>query len=359
MAGDQSGPDQSGPEQSPRDDGRRSDDGILVSPRYLGPAPDSPSSLSSFLSPPPRSALSKPVLGMRNLELLHNFTTATYATLTTDGGLQELWQMAVPRIAFSYDFVMHALLAMSALHLSFLHPSDRSYYMMATEHHGKALRLLRAAFPAKDPSHGTAIFAASSLVGLYVCGCQLDDEDMSLKAPTWIRQFRGIWATAQWRWKWVLEGELGSMLAPKPADQSRYAGEDTVFPSSLLALSQRGAPGQLDPEELENDDVHQIYIHATEVLKASWDRSWLTELRLTEVLHWPVNIKERFLDFIEERRPRALVLLAHHCALMESVDKRFWWIKGRGMDEVARIDNILEERWKRWLDWPRRRCNPG
>ena len=96
------------------------------------------------------------------------------------------------------------------------------------------------------------------------------------------------------------------MLKKKPVDQSYYAGKDMVFPSSLSLLSQRGVPGQLDPVELEDGDVLQIYSHAAAVLKASWDRFWLTKYRLTEVLHWPINVHERFLRYIQEQRPRAL-----------------------------------------------------
>ena len=268
---------------------------------------------------------------MKNLELFHHFTTTTYATLTTDDDLRELWRLVVPRIAFRYEFVMHALLAMSSLHLSFLGSRDETYAVVAAKHHDKALESLRAAFHTEDPQHATALFAASSLVGLYVYACPPVVENV--KVPMWIPLFRGIWAIAQWRWDWVKQGELGSMLGFKPVGPDRYAGEDTEFPSSLFALSQRGAPGDPDPEELEDDEVLRVYHHATEAFKEWWDRSWVTEYRVAAAFGWPVAIQDTFVGFIQEQRPRALVLLAHHCALMESVDSQFWWIKGRGIDE--------------------------
>ena len=348
--------DQLRPERPSRDGDRGDDKGISVLQSSLGPAVCSSSSSSSLL--PPRLVGSRLGTELKNLELLHHFTTATYATLSTDDGIRELWRMTVPRIAFSYGYVMHALLAMSARHLSFLKPSDKSYEVVAAGHYDKALSLLRAAFPALDPDQATALFAASSLVAIHVYACPPAVENTLLKAPSWIPMMRGIWAVPQCR-EWVKKGELGQILGKKPVDNSRYAGEDIVFPSSLSAMLQRGAPGQLDPEELEDDEVLGIYRNALQALKESWDRSWLTEYRMAEAFFWPVHmVQGKFLDFLEERRPRALVLLAHHCALMESVDDQYWWVKGRGVDEIARIDGILEEKWKPWLDWPKRRSIP-
>ena len=271
---------------------------------------------------------------------------------------QDLWRLVVPRVAFSYEYVMHGLLAMSALHLSFLRPRDESYAVTAAERHGKALESLRAAFQTENPQHpqhATALFAASSLVALYVYACPPAVED--IKVPMWIPLFRGIWAIVRWRWDWVKQGELGRMLNVKLVGPGHYAGEDTEFPSSLFALSQRGTPGELDPGELVDDEVLQVYCHATETLKEWWDRSWLTEYRAAAGFGWPANIQDKFVGFIQDQRPRALVLLAHHCAQMESVDSQFWWIKGRGAAEIERIEGVLEDKWKHWLDWPKMRCN--
>ena len=250
---------------------------------------------------------------------------------------------------------MHELLAVSALHLSFLRPRDESYAVTAAKHHGKALESLRTALQSESPQHATALFAASSLVALYVYACPPAVE--GIKAPMWIPLFRGIWLIVRRHWEWVRQGELERMLSFKRVGPGRYAGEDTEFPSSLYALSQRGAPGQLDPEELEDDEVLQVYCHATEMLRVWWDRSWETEYRAAAAFGWPVAIQDKFVDFTHELRPRALVLLAHHCAQMESVENQFWWIKGRGADEIERIEGVLEDKWKRWLDWPKMRCN--
>ena len=293
---------------------------------------------------------------MGNLELFHHFTTSTYATLTTDEHTREIWRLVVPRVAFSYEFVMRALLAMSALHLRFLKSRDMSYDLAATQHHLESLKLLRVAFPVLNQQHADALLAANTLIAMYAYAYPPVVESMLPKAPTWIPVIRDGSKIIQGCWNWVRGGVLAPLLGRAEADQSRYVGETIDFPSSLFILSQPGAPGELDPEELEDGQVLEIYRDATELLKASWDHFWPFNPKEVYAFRWPSLMSDEFMRFIEELRPRALVLLAHHCAMMELLDDRFWWIKGRGVDEIRRIEGVLEEKWKPWLDWPKMRC---
>ena len=315
-----------------------------------------PESVSLTPFPRPRPALPAIKLEMTNLELLHHFTTATYQTISTNEDVRELWRLVLPQIAFSKEFLMHAMLAMSALHLSFLRSPDKSYVVQAAHHHGKALGSLRTAFSALDPEHVNATFATSSITAMYVYACPPVVEDKLPTAPTWIPLFRGICATSSQCWEWVRGGELAPLFIRKKVNHSYCAGEDFRFPSSLFDLSRRGASGEPDPEELEDDNVLGIYRRATEELKLSWDLFRSTEPRVSATFKWPATMSDEFVRFIEEQRPRALVLLAHHCVLIESLEEVYWWAKGRGVDEIKRIEGVLEEKWKRWLDWPIEKC---
>src|SRR5437588_3834495 len=126
---------------------------------------------------------------------------------------------------------MPALLAMSALHLSFLGSSDKPYAAVAEEHHRQVLGPLRAAFSALE-SHGNALFAASSVTAMYVYAYPPVADTTLPKAKAWIPLFRGIWATTVGCWDRVRQGELAPLFAHKPIDQSHYFDEDIEFPSS-------------------------------------------------------------------------------------------------------------------------------
>lgn len=73
---------------------------------------------------------------MLDLELMHNFTTFTYATLSSDATVRNMFRTDVVRMAFDCDYVMRSLLAVSALHLAHFRPNrrEKSYVSRACMH---------------------------------------------------------------------------------------------------------------------------------------------------------------------------------------------------------------------------------
>lgn len=67
-------------------------------------------------------------LPLIELELLHNFTTKTYTTLTADPCLWEFWRDDVVQLGLGCDYIMRAVLAVSALHLAYHRPARRDFY---------------------------------------------------------------------------------------------------------------------------------------------------------------------------------------------------------------------------------------
>lgn len=68
-------------------------------------------------------------LNLLDLELLHNYSTSTCYTLSGDPILKNMWRITVPQIGFSYEFVMRNILALSALHLAYMNPAKRDFYI--------------------------------------------------------------------------------------------------------------------------------------------------------------------------------------------------------------------------------------
>jgi hypothetical protein len=68
-------------------------------------------------------------LNLGDLELLHNWTTGAYAGFGDKGGEEKLWQDDIPRMALAYPFLMHGILAVSALHLGRTRPEKKLHYL--------------------------------------------------------------------------------------------------------------------------------------------------------------------------------------------------------------------------------------
>lgn len=78
-------------------------------------------------------------LTLKHLELFHHFRTQTIQTLLI---APEAWRCVV-QISPHFDFLMNAILAVAARHLSILRPEDCSYCTAAASHLCRALSCLR------------------------------------------------------------------------------------------------------------------------------------------------------------------------------------------------------------------------
>ena len=59
-----------------------------------------------------------------------------------------------------------------------------------------------------------------------------------------------------------------------------------------------------------------------------------------------------FVGFVGQERPRALAILAHHCAMMQAVNEA-WFFRGVAERELNGISRILPQEWKWAMEWPR------
>lgn len=64
-------------------------------------------------------------------------------------------------------------------------------------------------------------------------------------------------------------------------------------------------------------------------------------------------VPERFIQLLSEKKPRALVILAYHFAMVHSA-QNIWWLEGLPAQEVRGINDILPSKWKWAMTWPLR-----
>lgn len=104
-----------------------------------------------------------------DLNLMHHYSS--YAFKEGFGARREvehLWQDYIPQQAMKHTFLMHGLLALSALHLAYLNPSSSSKYLqLCDKHQAIALQKFRAILSSNiDPSLADALFALSSTISV-------------------------------------------------------------------------------------------------------------------------------------------------------------------------------------------------
>jgi hypothetical protein len=109
-------------------------------------------------------------VNLLHMRLFHHFQTSTHQTLTFP---PQIWNEAL-KLSFDCEFLMQAILCVSARHLAFLSPHQGNYTIAARTHLSQALRLFREALcrPLID-TNLDAILCTSVLL-YYEAWCNMD-----------------------------------------------------------------------------------------------------------------------------------------------------------------------------------------
>ena len=69
---------------------------------------------------------------------------------------------------------------------------------------------------------------------------------------------------------------------------------------------------------------------------------------------WPFVLPQDFLELLRESHAAALVILAHFAGLVKCRERHHWAREGWSDSVMGMIERSLDDRWKVWLEWPKR-----
>ena len=143
-----------------------------------------PKNDSTGANGPRRIAAPSPsTLDLAHLELLHHFIAVTSHAISFGSLGYDVWHMIVPKIALSHDWLMHSILAISALHIAHLNPDQRhTYRKRAANHEDHALQGQRRALANPSIHNGDALFAFTLTI-IYLAFAAHDASESAEEAP--------------------------------------------------------------------------------------------------------------------------------------------------------------------------------
>ena len=121
---------------------------------------------------------------------MQHFITHTWKTLATGENTRQIWHVIVPQLAYQHDFLMHALLACTALHMACLNPDQHSELnIKARTHQDQAIPLFRTAISSVEVETCDAVYIFALLVA--VTTFALDEPVLTTggkedKLPSWL-----------------------------------------------------------------------------------------------------------------------------------------------------------------------------
>ena len=290
------------------------------------------------------------ILSQLDLELLHNYTTSTCFSLSTDPSKQQIWQVAVQREAASHNFLLHALLAISAMNLWYVNPTKRHLYeRAAVSHRNLAFATSIPALNEVTPYNCHALFAMSSIISVLCFVLPHSAQSVTLSDPvndivSVTTLIRGVTTVLHSAREWIALGSLGGLV--------NYNWDPTTFALPEEARLAFEKLFDMNKREIRDGSIEDLYNATIQDLKHAFEIHTVMMGEPGLVFTWLVVVQASYVAQLERKEPMALVILAHYAVLLHT-SKRQWWLDGRGAHLVQYICQLLPPEWLPAIHWPR------
>jgi len=282
------------------------------------------------------------VLGGTDAELWYHFTTCTWATLA-DPGVTTVVKQSLA-LAFQYEYLKHAVLALAATHQRFLRASEPSDSLVE-QHLWKAITLFR--------SRLTTPLNSSTMDAVLLTSHVLSTQNFFLHRL----EPSGSWSpkcSDGLRWLTLLSGWRTLLLQHRSwLSTSMWAKTVQQTPSSsriMLQSTSRLEKGMLDTipiewriafgiseeEEELNSNPYDKVLYDLAALVAREDRT----RPLTHVMTFAYRLDPKLLTLLHERDPSAICIIAIWLGCLCQVD--LWWVARRARLECYAACEYLE-----------------
>lgn len=301
-------------------------------------------------------------LSANELELLANWCTSTYRTITRRRSSEKVWQVLVPREALLHPPLLDGIFALSALQLAHRTNPDRDRKQRKELLHaakGYWTRAHAGLEPDVDqwkktptPNDLSALLFATCCVqtmsafAIHRLGRTSTSflEELCLM----FRQMRGPTEVMGDLIEAVQVSHMASLI-----DQDDNIGPTMPNTSALAILAMKRLVARQAYPGLESQLTKAVYSDAIDQLGACLSYTSQSSDPGLVGFSWILGIPPDFLDYLEDHQPLALIVLAHYCVVMYHLRERWWmgdWglkvleeIRARlGRDEVEKISWALD-----------------
>ncbi|PTB36232.1 hypothetical protein M441DRAFT_84060 [Trichoderma asperellum CBS 433.97] len=289
------------------------------------------------------------------LELFYHYSTVIAPVHSVDKFSQAFLGPFMCQAALRSDAVLYAVCMVAALHKAHISGDAGSEYMghcltytnlTLQSHHQQVANL--------DPDNVDFSCLTSSLLRVYRY-YQLQNRSLEPYTPPveWLRMcntsnivFRKAWAFIEERRESV-SGRLMLEISQNLEEKNRMEHSN-----ELIHLLRRQEPHEL--EEQWDDDVHNVYKRTLSCLGWLWKHRFDSDPPYgvsRRLFLFPMIVDAQFVIFVEEQRPRALIILAHYFALL-AIIRQLWFVGDAGLREAQAIAVAVPPAWLGMLIQP-------
>lgn len=250
---------------------------------------------------------------------------------------------------------MYEALAISAFHLSIMHPTQTDIYIPeSTTLQAQALSLFNSSDLTGTQDNINAAFLFSALLGLhFFCdtfSTPCPDLNTFLdRLVQSIRLLRGVRTMVGDSWESIKTSDIRHLIqvidgpVADPDDEVTHALEDL-----RTNFSQSRTLSAFESKVYCEAITGLISAYNTNLTESSAD----TRLSSKMVMDWPITISAEYTELLNERKPEALVVMGYFSILLH-MRRSFWAVGDAGRFLLAAIQEYLGEGWAHLLTVPK------
>ncbi|TVY83223.1 Sterol uptake control protein [Lachnellula suecica] len=302
----------------------------------------------SFLSSPP-SAIAPPVpcaLTSFDLRMMHHWSTVTWSQITTNQKADTVLLLHAPQLGFEHDFLLNCILGISSLHMESLNPGSSQIRQQANIYRARALQKFRENLPRVDPnSDGFDASLLMAILLIVLCSKGYNSSEEDITVVNWLVLYRGLASVVNMRdWDAVEK----TVVYPLFVRQLTPLRTIPVIPTTLLRLVKGIHP--LDPD-FEHLPSYCGILDAVGILYAGLRQDGTTNALFVRIISCLSFATEQFTNCAREKRPRALIILAHYLVFLKLIPN-LWWLEWSTDGQIKTIMKIIGPSWSSYMNVP-------
>ncbi|KAI3322998.1 hypothetical protein HD806DRAFT_497489 [Xylariaceae sp. AK1471] len=260
------------------------------------------------------------------------------------------WSNCVADLATRHAYLLHNLLAISALHLRSMYPEQaETFERIAREHQARGIPLFREAITRDLDETPLPIFACASLLLPAHFAASRDPLSLILNeekhsSPDWLQLLDGTTSIIIKHVPFIMGTPLNALLGPmKPMNLDDI--DDSPADRELINLK------DTIPVETERRDAYGKLIDILRFFFTLSNRGPSMFDRKTAALRFPTYFGMTARDDLARRYPAALVVMAFWLVLLFRMQDR-WWLRGKVQPIALKIQQLLPNEHKHLIVWP-------
>ncbi|ORY17171.1 hypothetical protein BCR34DRAFT_62686 [Clohesyomyces aquaticus] len=299
----------------------------------------------------------QPNYWVRDLELMHHWTTEAHLSLSGRQDIQLMYQVVAPKCAITHQFLMHELLAYSALHMAYSRPDQRkAYYALGSHHQDLAIRCMRQVIPNMSEQNAPAMFITSSLLPLTVLAINSLDVSRTNLQSSPIDELLDVFALVQGMHSIigstrdvVRNSPIGIIMTDHPMGTPVVPLIDEAYHriTDLRTLIESRFP--------EEDDVRTECLNAIAAFREHTQQIGAPNIdnrELRMLFLWPCKLSSNYLNMLRQKEPVAIAIMAYYATILSAAESKNWFLNGWAERIIATVEAIVEPNWKQVMQWP-------